>query len=70
MNQNPNEIIYSKPGICPECGSDNFEAATPKFTSDYQCEQAIYCFDCGCYWYEKYVFESKCVTIHGRKYKE
>lgn len=66
MNQNPNEIVDSKPGICPECGSDNSEADTPEFTSDYQCEQAMHCPDCGCYWYEKYVFESKLVAIHGR----
>lgn len=71
MNQNPNAIVDSKPGICPECGSDQFEADAPEFTNAaYRCEQALHCFDCDCYWYEKYVFESKCVTIHGREYKE
>lgn len=59
-----------KPGICPECGSDHFEADAPEFTSDYQCAQAMHCLDCGCYWYEKYMFENKRVEIHGRNYKE
>ena len=59
-----------KPGICPECGSDHFEADAPTFTSDYQCEQSMHCLDCDCYWYEKYVFESKCIAIRGREYKQ
>lgn len=59
-----------KPGICPECGSGEFEADTPEFTSDYQCEQALRCLDCCCYWHERYVFEAKRVVIHGRKYKQ
>lgn len=59
-----------KPGICPECGSDDFEAETPEFISYYQCEQALRCLDCGCYWYERYVFEAKRVVIHGREHKQ
>lgn len=59
-----------KPGVCPECGSDHFEADAPEFTSDYQCEQSLRCLDCDCYWYENYVFENKRVAVHGRKHKE
>lgn len=59
-----------RPGICPECGSHHFEADTPEFISDYQCERAMRCLDCDCYWYEKYMFENKRVEIHGNNYKE
>lgn len=70
MNQNPNAIVDSKPGICPECGSSRFESDPLEFTDDYHCGQALRCLDCDCYWYEKYMFENKRVEIHGRKHKE
>lgn len=60
-----------KPGVCPECGSSRFKSEAPEFTdNDYHCEQALCCLECDCYWYEKYVFETKCVAVHGRNHKE
>lgn len=60
-----------KPGVCPECGSDHFEADAPEFTNAlYRCAQAMHCIDCDCYWYDDYWFEDKRVAVHGRNYKE
>lgn len=61
--------LEDKPGICPNCGSENVNFGGTAYEYD-DCWQDCGCQDCGTEWFEIYKFDRKAYKIYRFGEKE